>query len=56
MYIQGLDIAKNLNRLTETHDKIEQMQGEKKEMKLYVLMSAFYKYVVFKTNDYICEV
>ena len=33
---------------------MEKKQGENKEMKIYILMSGFYKYVLFKNNE--CQI
>eukprot|EP00347_Sterkiella_histriomuscorum_P011126 403373661 len=55
IYEKGIQIASEINTLQQLHQDIELKQGEKKEIKLHVLMSAFYKYVVFKQNEYVVE-
>ncbi|CDW74974.1 pas pac sensor signal transduction histidine kinase [Stylonychia lemnae] len=55
IYDKGVQISADLNQLQRVHAEIESKQGEKKEIKINILMSAFYKYVVFKNNEYIQE-
>ena len=35
---------------------MEQKQGERKEIKIYLQMAAFYKYVMFKDNEYYAQI
>ena len=42
-------------KIQNIYNEIELKQGENKEIKVYILMSGFYKYVIFKTNEYLQE-
>lgn len=56
IYDMGLSISEGLSQLNSTYQQIEAKQGEKKEIKLYINMSAFYKFVIFKNDEFIAEI
>ncbi|CDW73414.1 pas pac sensor signal transduction histidine kinase [Stylonychia lemnae] len=51
VYDKGLKISTKLNKLNELYEQIQVKQGEQKEIKVYVLMSGFFRYVIFKQQE-----
>eukprot|EP00347_Sterkiella_histriomuscorum_P020345 403338165 len=56
IFQKGLKISQSLNSLSDLYDIIQEKQGENREIKVYILMSGFYKYVVFKPSECMQEI
>eukprot|EP00347_Sterkiella_histriomuscorum_P011309 403372943 len=56
IYRKGLNISKGLNSLSELYEVIQDKQGGNKEIKVFILMSGFYKYVVSKPQECMEEI
>eukprot|EP00347_Sterkiella_histriomuscorum_P005723 403355517 len=56
IYNKGLKISHRLNSLSDLYEDIQDKQGENKEIKVNILMSGFYKYVVFKPQECMQEI
>lgn len=48
LYEKGLTISKQVNDVIELYEDIDRKQQERNEIKLYIQMAAFYKYLIFK--------
>eukprot|EP00347_Sterkiella_histriomuscorum_P020578 403337267 len=55
IYQKGIQISEGIKNIYKLYQEIELKQGDRKEIKIFIMMGAFYKLVVFKNEEHILE-